>query len=370
MSFNKKSKNVRIIFLCIIYILTICFGNFSFATSSDTRTANISNGVYYFKNANNNLYVSDLDYFSMILGSFSGQTQQRWEISSASNGYYRIKNVYTGKYLTAPADYSEGSLIEQSTLLTSTQTQDRQLWAFTQVGSQYYIQAKSHQSRGIYLVCSSSIDVYGYALIQTSNPSGNREKWILEQVKTAYLIGIDGNEEGHDHTGALTNVNGLFMDLGYNSNLIITDCATVNTVKGYLQNCNFIAFRGHGNYDYSRGSYMCMDIDNGYSNRLYATNIYNNNYIIVDMSNCDVALFVGCYTAKHSTKSLPKAAVAAGADTAVGFKEEIYCDEAEDWTMRFGHYYSSGYSADYSADLAYSYVGIDTSISSMDIITN
>ena len=35
MSFNKKSKNVRIIFLCIIYILTICFGNFSFATVSD-----------------------------------------------------------------------------------------------------------------------------------------------------------------------------------------------------------------------------------------------------------------------------------------------------------------------------------------------
>lgn len=207
MSSNKKLKAVSIIFLSVLYILTLCLGSISYALTSNTRSADMSEGTYYFKNQNNSLYISDLDYFSMILGSFSGETQQRWEITSVSNGYYRIKNVYTGKYLTAPANYSEGSLIEQSTLLTSTQTQDRQLWSFTQMGTQFCIQAKSHESSGMYIASSASINVYGYALIQTSNPANNREKWILEPTTTAYLFGLDYNQKGHDHKTALTTTN-------------------------------------------------------------------------------------------------------------------------------------------------------------------
>ena len=351
---SKKFKIISIVIFIAIYSMTLCFNSFSYALTSSASSANVTTGVYYFKNQNNNLYISDLDYMSMILGSFSGEAQQRWEITSASNGYYRIKNIYTGKYLTAPTDYSEGSLIEQANLSTNATIQDRQLWAFTQIGTQFRIQAKSHESSGLYLASSASINVYGYALIQTSNPANNREKWVLEQIKTAYLIGIEGDEEDHDHSSSLICINGRLAELGYDSDFTITDYMLLSTVKNYLGDCEFFAMRGHGNVDSNKGCFMELTSSEASTLRLHSDDIYNftSNSAVVNMSKCEVALFIGCHTANHSIKSMPKAAVAAGADTSVGFADYINCDDAEYWTEVFGDYYTCGYSAEYSAEIA------------------
>ena len=50
-------------------------------------------------------------------------------------------------------------------------------------------------------------------------------------------------------------------------------------------------------------------------------------------------LFVGCYTAIHDETSLPFAAVARGADAAVGFSDSIDCEVANSWTINFIYNY-------------------------------
>ena len=60
------------------------------------------------------------------------------------------------------------------------------------------------------------------------------------------------------------------------------------------------------------------------------------------MSECDLMLFVACYTGANETTSLPHAAVKAGAQAAVGFKETIDCSTANNWTQHFFEYYQEG----------------------------
>ena len=154
--------------------------------------------------------------------------------------------------------------------------------------------------------------------------------------------------------------------------MIINEIIPKDDMLEYLQISNISIIRSHSDSD-SLGNYMCMipggGIDDTYI--LHSVDIYNfSNNIGIDMINCDVVAFVGCYTASHPIQSLPKSAVAAGADTAIGFYEAIDCSEAEDWTDAFSLYYLSGYSADYAALEAFLDVGTGTSIGNICIETN
>ena len=53
-------------------------------------------------------------------------------------------------------------------------------------------------------------------------------------------------------------------------------------------------------------------------------------------------LFVGCQTANHASQSLLHAAVAAGADCAIGFSTDITCIEANRFTEWFFRAYAEG----------------------------
>ena len=85
------------------------------------------------------------------------------------------------------------------------------------------------------------------------------------------------------------------------------------------------------------------------SNQIYN---FSNNTAIVDLSNCDLLLFVGCQTANHATKSLPQAAVNTGAEAALGFTGDIDCTIANKWLPLFFDYYLSGYSVQNAANEA------------------
>lgn len=67
---------------------------------------------------------------------------------------------------------------------------------------------------------------------------------------------------------------------------------------------------------------------------------------MVDLTNCDLMLFVGCYTGTNDNTSLPYAAVAAGADCAVGFMDTINWVVADEWTEFFFNYYENGFSVE------------------------
>lgn len=66
----------------------------------------------------------------------------------------------------------------------------------------------------------------------------------------------------------------------------------------------------------------------------------------------ELALFVGCYTSYHSNTSLTDAAVAAGADYSIGFKDSINCNGANKWTESFFNYLEEGYSVEEAAERA------------------
>jgi hypothetical protein len=122
-----------------------------------------------------------------------------------------------------------------------------------------------------------------------------------------------------------------------------------------MEDCRIYVSRSHGDVD-SNGCFMRTE--SGDAGKLYATDIYNFSAqtALVDLSNCDLMLFVACKAGAHETQSLPHAAVAAGAEVAIGFKEEIACGRenspANEWTTAFIEYYFAGYSLDEAARYA------------------
>ena len=60
--------------------------------------------------------------------------------------------------------------------------------------------------------------------------------------------------------------------------------------------------------------------------------MHDENY-----GNLDIALFVGCQTAKDGVggNNLPTRIVELGAEVAVGFTEDIMCSDANQWTTAF-----------------------------------
>ena len=63
-------------------------------------------------------------------------------------------------------------------------------------------------------------------------------------------------------------------------------------------------------------------------------------------------MFVACYSGANQNDSLLNAAVAAGADVAIGFREAINCFTANEWVRCFFDYYTQGFSIVSSALMA------------------
>ena len=71
-------------------------------------------------------------------------------------------------------------------------------------------------------------------------------------------------------------------------------------------------------------------------------------------SNIDIALFIGCETAKggKGARNLPSTIVEYGARASIGFKEEILCNAANEWTIDFYTMMLSGATLQESVDFA------------------
>ena len=85
---------------------------------------------------------------------------------------------------------------------------------------------------------------------------------------------------------------------------------------------------------------------------VYNLYFFDQNIPTTDLSNCEIALFVGCETAAHATQSLHHAADLAGAKVAIGFKDSIACSDANTWTETFVDEYSKGTSVTMAAQRA------------------
>jgi len=352
-----KLKNIFIVVLSLIILITSSFLGFVFAIQLDTGYENIESGMYYIKGYDNGLYIGDLDYYSVILGQYIGNSQQRWEFIYVSDGYYNIRNAGNGRYLTAPSDNLEGSIIQQ-TYLSSSYT-DRQLWSIVPAyygAESYYIQAKSQESNELFLAGSDTLGSYGYDLIQRGYGSYYDIEWTLKKVSEATLIGISYINGGHNHTTPIYQANNDYMYAGYVTSMLTPTSMTVATVKYYLQNSNVFILHSHGDWNVS-GSYIYLN-ESG-TNVLHANDIYNYNTASrIDMSDCKVAIFAGCYTSYNSSYNLPLASIHAGAYSSVGFDSNVECEVIGEWIKRFSYAHASQYNPAFAAETAAEYTGL------------
>ena len=190
----------------------------------------------------------------------------------------------------------------------------------------------------------------GVNIEMRSSRSDSKDEWYLYLSGTeAMLMGI--YDEGHDHTTAAKIMSNL-LTCGYESfNFIATDYISCSDVQNSLEASEIYVSRSHGGV-YINGTRISLA--DGIQSYLRSEDIYNfsTNTPVIDLSDCDLALFVACHTGANGDINLPNAAVKAGAKAAVGFKETIGCGAANEWTERFFHYYEQGKTVEEAAQSA------------------
>lgn len=303
----------------------------------------VSDGDYFFQNVKFNKIMeidddaSATDEGAIIeIWDYNANTDQKWNITYLYNGYYKIISKASGKALTAPA----------STNASITQTIDtganNQQWLVTKNTDKTYTIAP-RSNIALVMSAGAGIITSGGRNVEMRNPqSDGKDEWYIFNLlgSDAMLLGI--TDEGHDHSSALKNIVPDLVQLGYdNFKFTITNRILKTTVKNNMANAKIYVSRSHGNTD-SLGSYILLANDG--TSWLHSTDIYNftNNVANLNLSECDLMLFVACYTGANETTSLPHAAVKAGAQAAVGFIDTIGCSTANDWTQHFFEYYQKG----------------------------
>lgn len=314
--------------------------------------------TYYFSNpipdtSNPNKMVS------RYLCSFEGDTirssilneayNPRWEIiESDIQDYYIIKpqdeDGSTVLTSTAPA-------LEGSAFLNDLRSDwvDKQLWYFEQLSDgSIKIQPKNY--RETICTCTGTCECVKSCYLKTSSSGTSSDiiigladeysKWYKSPTGTdVFMVGT--SEPSYDHFTAFGNIMQDLDDLGYHSYNIV-DISKLDVIgdtdilrmQSGMEQAKVIVTHTHGSYtNYYTRLNLSVSSSN-FSHYFYPTDFS-------DLSNCDIAIFVGCYTAAEVPNPLPLAAVNAGADYAIGFKEDIVSAAASDWLTYFFDNYSN-----------------------------
>ncbi len=317
-----------------------------------TPTLPVAVGTYCINNVEYERYMQIDDNSStstngakMELWEFDGAADQKWNIVYLHNGFYKIVSTASGKALTS------GGVNYQVTQ-TNYVGNESQMWQITSAGNgQYKISPKSDVS--YYLSAGDgTITSDGRNVKVRAARSDNKDEWNMLCLTGSECIVMGINDEGHDHHTVYGNVMPNLVSMGYKDfNYIVSDSVQKTELKNKMSNSKVYVSRSHGDYD-SLGTFILLN--SAATIPFHSSDIYNfsTNTALIDLSSNDLMLFVGCYTGKDASRSLPHAAVAAGAKKAIGFKETISCNKANDWTEYFFDYYSQGYSVESSAQYA------------------
>ena len=202
------------------------------------------------------------------------------------------------------------------------------------------IQAKSHEMTDLVIAISSISSGGNITQQQFYNDTNYVDEWNLYKCVNGtevFLLGID--DIGHDHESSLTAIQDDMFKLGYEDiNFQLSGNFSVETVKSYMDQCRIFVTRCHGNSD-ENGTFLSLGVSMLSSNDIFN---FDTSEAIIDLTGCDLMLFIACRTGNHATQSLPHAAVRAGATCAIGFRETINCSIANEWTQKFFEYYSQG----------------------------
>lgn len=368
---QNKLKTIIAWLLTIVFLFASIYSNAIFAAAASDGLLTVTEGVYNIKNEASMSYLNALDSMSIVLCSHYESPSFQWELIYVSNGYYYIKNVGNGKYLTAPANSNEGSVVELASL--NSLISNRQLWSIETAyfgDTIFYIRSQSQEYSNLYTAASDTLGIYGHNVVQSYDVQFKwNNEWRLEKEhieakrKVASLFGIS-TDEGHEHSTTINYASDYFSNANYLTNVLAPVNTNKSTVISHLTSADVCIIYTHGNYN-SSGTYAYLNSSD--SEMISANDIYNyNTGAHIDMSGCDIAIFGSCYSSAHSTKNLPLAAVHAGAEYAIGFDSEINCNELGGWISEFSYYYMSGFSVQNASEMVSMLVG-GTTYDSVDI---
>lgn len=336
-------------------------------TYTPITTLALKNGTYFLKNKKTEryIYVSDesLEEGAYArLWDFHGNDTQKWSIKYTHYAnYYTISPVESASmFLRIKDDSSETeamAVLSTGTNSNGTRTMtDGMLWSITETSSgAYKIKAIVGEPNDRVIAADSDTQLNNGGFVEQRNYTNNTEyidEWYAYRISGTKNMFVGINSDGHNHTAPYDALFGYLFENGDNNfNFIKTDYLSSSSCLTQMESAKIFVCRCHGNYN-SDSTYISL-YDTGTASLLYSTQIYNSSPL-VDFGGMDLAVFAACYTAKNYSngKNLADAAVNAGAEYAIGFKEGIICNDANEWVEVFFRYYMQGSSVSYSCQKA------------------
>ena len=305
-------------------------------------------GTYFIGNAKYGNFMqientsASIDGASLRLTNLENVNTAIWNIEYVGDDYYKIISYVSGKAVTAPS-HSGGYITQTDYIGDYTQQ-----WRFAILDGMYIMVPRSNVN--YYIAAGEHINNITDVIFSGSN-SDKRHQWYLYDVGSEImLMGIKDARAPHDHVSCFSDVVTNF-GMTYDYNIIHTDYISSSACLTQMQNAEIFISRSHGGYDigYSYLQLYDNETDGLSESRLYSYQIYDSSTstALVDFSNADVMIFVGCTTAYEgeNANNLITAAINAGANCAIGFERNISCETANIWTSLFCQYYNNGYSA-------------------------
>ena len=166
-------------------------------------------------------------------------------------------------------------------------------------------------------------------------------------IRNAALVGV--TNLGHNHSSVLNHIRPNLLNCGFNNAYIYTGSFSTSSIDSYLNNDNNKVFlsRSHGGIhmneifpDEQDGTYLILN-DNLSNPVKYISNATMDT---LNLSNLQLAMFVGCKTGYGGSDelNLVSEAVWQGATAALGFTDDIGCNDANQWVTNLFSYLEDG----------------------------
>ncbi len=338
---------------------------------------NIAEGKYFIANKAYELYMQlDATYAPNYSTSaeiiemlaFNGESWQGWILEHVGDGYYKIISEKSGWVLSIQGEsFDTGSLSLVQKAYTGLPQQE---WKISLSSSGAYVfRPKSAVNSSFDWCMSGGVIDYTVRQFEYANDSDYIDEWYLFNTfgSDAMLMGI--TITNHSQYPVYGSIMPRLLDLGYSDfNYILTDSISSQNVLNGMENAHIYVSMSHG-YSDETGGHLLLCEDG--TSELHAFDIYNfsTNTALIDLSDCELMIFIACYSGAHDTKSLPHAAVQAGAQNAIGFQEEVVCSESFTWLECFFKYYALGYNIEQANEKAIQEQGGNGNIDSFIIIS-
>ena len=217
---------------------------------------------------------------------------------------------------------------------------------------------------GKFTSLSTSSSIYKVQVTATHKVTGRTATFDVVVNPRAVLVGIE--EDEIDRVSWMGEVDDILINLGCSSVSRYYDNFAEEEIDSLLDYNNdyIVAFRCHGSTAESFGNVVGTKIILG-SGVNYKEYRSENVPEEIDFSNLGLVLFVACQTGYggEDGPNLPSVAVERGAETAIGFEDNVNTLDADNWTKEFLQLLEDGQSAEDACNELkeeYSGTGLDT----------